>query len=858
MSNHSPGDPPVGRKQRILLRIERFSRERWKLVFVGALVLFAASTWIASRIKIESDILNLIPRGNRQVDTFREALHEFGSIDYLIVLLEAGTDEGPDEIEDFADLFAEKLRLHDGLVESVEYRFQPDAKFMSLFSENALLFLPPEQLPRIAEKLTDEAIRRQIRENKIALASPTAAIAEGLLLRDPLGLMPLFIDRLLSHHGALKVDLSDGYYLAKDNRTLIMLVKPAHPSQDLAFSRRLLDAAREDAESVRATLRADGSGGSATELRFGGNPAVLTEETGLLKRTVVMNGVVSFFAVVLLYWICYRRFAALLYSSVPLLLGQATTFAVATIVLGSLNSSSASLPALLMGLGTDFTILMYARYVEERQAGASVALATERMVGETGLGVFTGAITSAGTFYAMCVGSFRGLRDLGFLIGTGILICAVAILFLLPAMIVWNEGARKTREDKIKKLHLQSLGLEHLIVFSARHRRLAIAGVAALSVAAALLAHRLDFDASIDSLRSNDAPSVAVQKEIAEKFGASLSYMMAIAEGSTVDEAVRRTHVIEERLKPFLADGTVGSYESILSYLPLAEKQRQVIAAVTEQRTAAFDAGRIRTTLRAALAENGFREEAFATYLDQMARFLAPARPITVDDLERNGLGRIVDRYVHHDASRVQIVTYLYTRDKRWRRTPPPGLVEALQADDAGIVVTGTNVVGRELRTIFLHDARVAVMLGLALVAVLLWFDFRSLRLTAIALAQLVSGVLLMLGCMKVMGMQINYANAFVATMIMGVGIDYAIHLVHRLHLNGGVLDEGVLETGKGVALAAATNVAGFGTLAFGNYPAMRSVGIVALIGSLTCLLTALVLVPALMAQSEPPPPETT
>ena len=97
--------------------------------------------------------MNLIPRGNRQVDTFREALHEFGSIDYLIVLLEAGKDEGPDEIEDFADLFAEKLRARDGLVESVEYRFQPDARFMQLFSENALLFLPPEQLPKIAEKL---------------------------------------------------------------------------------------------------------------------------------------------------------------------------------------------------------------------------------------------------------------------------------------------------------------------------------------------------------------------------------------------------------------------------------------------------------------------------------------------------------------------------------------------------------------------------------------------------------------------------------------------------------------------------------------------------------------------------------
>jgi predicted RND superfamily exporter protein len=107
-----------------------------------------------------------------------------------------------------------------------------------------------------------------------------------------------------------------------------------------------------------------------------------------------------------------------------------------------------------------------------------------------------------------------------------------------------------------------------------------------------------------------------------------------------------------------------------------------------------------------------------------------------------------------------------------------------------------------------------------------------------------------MLGCMKLLHMDINYANAFVATMIMGVGIDYSIHLVHRLHANGGVVDDGVLETGKGVVLAAATNVAGFGTLAFGSYPAMRSVGIVALIGSLTCLATALILVPSLMTRA--------
>ena len=838
-----------GRKQRILLGIEKFSRERWGVVLGASLLVFVVCTWIGTRIRLESDVLSLIPRGNRQVDTFREALHEFGSIDYLIVLLEAAEGEGPDEIEDFADLLAEKLREQAELVESVEYRFQPDARFLELFTENALLFLPPEQLPEIEAKLTDDAVKRQVRENKVALSSPTSTLAEGLMRQDPLGLTPLLVGRLLSHRGALKVDLSDGYYLSADNRTLIMLVKPKHASQNLAFSKRLIAATREAEAATRAELGEDGAGGAGTKVRLGGNPAVLTEEAGLLRRTVTLNGLVSFVAVVLLYWVCYRRFAALLYSSVPLILGQAMTFAVAAIVLGSLNSASASLPALLMGLGTDFTIVMYARYVEERQAGASLAVATERMVGEGGLGVFTGAITSAGTFYAMCIGGFKGLRDLGFLIGTGILLCGIAIVFVLPAMIAWNEGVRRRKTDVVEKLHLQSFGLEHLIAFSARHRTTIVVAVLLLAAGGGALALRLDFDESINSLRSNEAPSFAVQNEIAEKFGASLSYMMAIAEGTSFDEALKRTHDIEGRLAPFLEKGVVGSYESILNYLPPTGQQQGVIDAVNARSAGSFDVARIRGTFRAALAENGFREEAFDGYLGRLEKMLAPQRPLTLADLEGQGLGRIVDRFVHRQGDRVRIVTWLYTSDPRWRRNPPPDLVESIQADDPGIVVTGTNVAGRELRRIFLHDSRLAVALGLALVAVLLWIDFRSSRLMAIALGQLLTGVLMMLGVMKLLDMHINYANAFVATMIMGVGIDYSIHLVHRLHRNGGILDEGVLETGKGVVLAAATNVAGFGPLALGNYPAMRSLGVVALIGSLTCLLTTLTLVPALMAR---------
>jgi predicted RND superfamily exporter protein len=107
----------------------------------------------------------------------------------------------------------------------------------------------------------------------------------------------------------------------------------------------------------------------------------------------------------------------------------------------------------------------------------------------------------------------------------------------------------------------------------------------------------------------------------------------------------------------------------------------------------------------------------------------------------------------------------------------------------------------------------------------------------------------MMLGVMKIADIHLNYVNAFVAVMILGVGIDYSIHLVHRMSLSGGRIEAGLLETGKAVVMAALTNIAGFFVLTRGNYPALRSFGWVALIGSLTCLFTALTLVPALMSR---------
>jgi uncharacterized protein len=646
--------------------------------------------------------------------------------------------------------------------------------------------------------------------------------------------------------------------MSQDETALLVLIKPERPAQDLGFTGKLIAALKTAEESTRRELTSEGAapGIAALTVDYAGSYVVALEDSNLIKSDMKVTAIFSFVGVLGLYLIGYRRLGALMYSSAPLMVGQALTFAVAFVIFGHLNSASSGFVAMVMGLGTDFTIVMYARYVEERRAGLSLADASRMMMGEGALGMFTGAITSAGTFYSMCVTKFRGLWELGFLIGTGILMSMLAILFLLPAMIQWNEGRRR-RKDVVRKLYVQSFGFEKIIPLATRFPAATLIALAGATGLFGLAAWNVGFSDSIRDLRSRYNKGVLAQEKVTEKFGGDLNFMIAMVEAPTVDGAAEKVRAVLQRAQPYLDHGVLRGADSILNYVPAPSRQQQVIAALRSGSDKDFSADRVEATFRSSLEDQGFREDAFDDYLADFRSVLSREQPLTLADLQQANLGAVLDRYIRPIAAdgggtSYRAAVYLFLAEGKFRREAPAGLVSALQDGDPDISVTGINVVSKRLRDIFAHDARIAIGVGLLLVSVLLWLDFRSVRDMVLANLQVLTGVVWMLGVMSLAGVQMNFVNCFVATMILGVGVDYGIHLIHRMRLNGGVVDDGVMETGKAVAMAALTNIVGFGSLALSNYPGLRSVGIISSVGSLSCLITALTLLPAALVIWKP------
>jgi predicted RND superfamily exporter protein len=112
----------------------------------------------------------------------------------------------------------------------------------------------------------------------------------------------------------------------------------------------------------------------------------------------------------------------------------------------------------------------------------------------------------------------------------------------------------------------------------------------------------------------------------------------------------------------------------------------------------------------------------------------------------------------------------------------------------------------------------------------------------------LVMGLIWMVGGMSLFRIRINFVNAVILPMIIGMGIDNSIHLMHR-YLEGGRRDAGhaLRTTGRAMSMCSLTTMLGFGSLVTARYQALSTMGWVTILGMGFCLITALSLLPTLL-----------
>ena len=235
---------------------------------------------------------------------------------------------------------------------------------------------------------------------------------------------------------------------------------------------------------------------------------------------------------------------------------------------------------------------------------------------------------------------------------------------------------------------------------------------------------------------------------------------------------------------------------------------------------------------------------AYAARFTEMVERMTTAEPPTLADLPVD----IVDRFANDDRSGFLVT--IYPDGNVWDMKYLERLTAELKSLDTR--VTGMPPLFHTIIKVIKRDGIVATLLAVAVIFVLLLLDFRSLGMTCMAMLPLLAGALWMVGLMAIFGIQFTIVNVMVIPMILGIGIDDGVHLLHRYRREGaGSIDLVMRSTGKAILLTSATTMLAFGSLKFATYRGLGSAGIALFVGVGACFLTSIFLVPAVIGLFE-------
>ncbi len=178
---------------------------------------------------------------------------------------------------------------------------------------------------------------------------------------------------------------------------------------------------------------------------------------------------------------------------------------------------------------------------------------------------------------------------------------------------------------------------------------------------------------------------------------------------------------------------------------------------------------------------------------------------------------------------------------------------------DVKVEIAGTALVEKSLNALVVQSQLVSVALSLIMVFLILAVYYRSAIAGLIGLAPLSISILINFAVMGLLGIKLNIGTAMVASIAVGVGIDYTIHYMAAFHHEylltkgkGAFLRRTFLTSGKAILFNAASVGAGFAVLSFSQFNILSELGLLIALTMATSALVSLTLLPVLLILVNP------
>jgi predicted RND superfamily exporter protein len=643
----------------------------------------------------------------------------------------------------------------------------------------------------------------------------------------------------------------------------------------------------------------------ALKVNYTGDIAVQGDEQDAMSFDMSAPALVALVIILFLFIFSFKQIRSVVLVIVTLICGIIFSFGFLGITLGELNMLTAMMSVLLIGLGVDYGIQVIANFNTYRADGYNPEDALKNTFTKAGMGITLAALTTAIGFFVLAATGSKAFAQFGVVMGIGIIMCLIAMMFILPSLLLLFGKKTNITASRLPKINFNFLSGLGKLTYKYRVVTL-IAGLLITAGLFYLAYFHNEYEYDLMKLEPQDMPSIVQYKRVMEKFDINpfasmyiaesieeareitdkLEKVKLVAEVSSVSQLIPAKDELDERLAAvqklhntgkrytgfFFFDSELEEFtkqvdrveDNIIEIGQLSvaglgednkivkkrdEMIREILGAevgnpgheVFQKLISLIKSDPVLYGERLTMLDMAFAPE-MNRIIDEMTAINGPVtQEEIVADLpesyrksffDKSGTKNLIMIYPRQDI--FSDLAYMERFDNSLERVSPQ--------------ITGTAQISIEWMDEFNKATPKAAFFIFAAVIVFLLLTFRSIKYTLFASVPLVIGMIWMLGFYPLFGLKLNMVNVIVIPLIIGMGIDFGIHIAHRYKTEGNI-EITYRYTGKGVFLSALTTMIGFGSLGLvGSFPSIASLGSILFFGITACLITTLIILPALLS----------
>jgi len=788
-------------------RLARFVTRYAVSILVVTLAVTGVSVYVLRTLKIRANLFALLPPSLPEVKKLQHIYDKTGGFGDVVVIAEGGTRKGSDAY--FADLLPAINKLP--WTKGADY--QVDLEALKPYGP---LYMDVEDLKKIHGRLQKRL---------------EWAVGADLDVDEDKEPPPLNFDDITKKYEARAKSRQYPFH-SKDGKIRTLRVYPPHmPTSNLVFGRKAIADVQRLVDERQALAKKHG-----LTITVGGKFFTRVEDYNSVIRDLKRSALWGGLLIVLLLTLYFRHILAVPLLIIPLCMSMAWTFAFTKLTIGDLNVITAFLFVILLGLGIDFGIHLFARYRTERLDGRAVEEAIAVTLATTGLACRTAMVTTAAAFGSLLFTDFRGFSQFGYIAAVGVILAFGLMCTVLPALLSicerlgilkFKHRAGDVQPGNVMPAPPPSAGLRRALVVGV------VCGVSLGLVGSyAAVTGRIDFEYDFEKLNTLPPNVIKIKNKVTRVYGRRVDGAVVFVDSMTEAAALKKV-ILATMAKD--KTPTIQEVISLNDLLPRDQEAKLVwireIRKILKKRAVQKALEDLPKTQRERVKVLEERSVDKAMIFTQLPRQLR--RPFLGKPGVPGTLLVIVPTHPPRNA-RYMAAFAADTREyKTAKHTYHP---------------VSEGVIFSEVIRVLLVDGRIAIGATLLTVLLLLLVDFRRVGLTLLAFTPLAAAVGWLLLTMATWPVDLNMYNLVVLPSLLGLGIDNSVHLTHRwVELGPGRMKDVVKGVAGPITVSTLTTMIGFGGMLAAHQSGLRSLGVLAVLGMGFSLITVFTLLPAML-----------